>query len=52
VSKRWIYFCCLPKYAADQHAVKGLLTIAMNSTEAFTGRVARTLMERFFNEER
>jgi hypothetical protein len=49
VGNRWIYLCCLPKYAADQHAVKGILAIATNSAETFTAHVARTLMERFFN---
>ena len=52
VGKRGIYLCCLPKYADDQRAVKGILTIAVSSTDAFTGKVARTLMERFFNEKR
>jgi len=47
-TKRWIYFCCLPQYAADQLAVKGLLTVAAGSADAFTARVARTLLDRFF----
>lgn len=49
-TKRWIYLCCLPQYADDQHAVKGVLTIAVNSTETFTAHVAHTLMDRFFTE--
>jgi hypothetical protein len=47
-SKRWIYLCCLPQYADDQHAVRGLLTLASDSGAAFTADVARTLIGRFF----
>ena len=49
-SKRWIYLCCLPQYADDQYAVKGLLAIGADSAERFTAQVARTLMEQFFCE--
>ena len=47
-SKRWAYLCCLPGYATDQRAVKGLLTVAAGSADAFTATVARSLLERFF----
>jgi hypothetical protein len=49
-TKRWIYLCCLPQYAEDQHAVAGLLTIAAGSADGFTALVARTLIGRFFRE--
>jgi len=47
-SKRWIYLCCLPQYAADQRAVKGLLIVASGSADALMARVARALLDRFF----
>ena len=47
-SKRWIYLCCLPQYAADQRPVKGLLSVASGSADAFTSRVAVALLARFF----
>lgn len=50
-SKQWIYLCCLPRYASDQHAVKGLLAVSANSKEAFTAHVARMLMDLFFSEK-
>lgn len=51
-TKRWIYLCCLPQYAADQSAVKGLLNIASGSADTFTAEVSRVLLERFFREGR
>jgi hypothetical protein len=49
-SKRWVYLCCLPGYADDQQAVKGLLTITAASADAFMAKVADSLLERFFAE--
>jgi hypothetical protein len=49
-SKRWIYLCCLPQYAQDQHAVHGVLTIAGTSSDTFMAKVAHRLVAQFFGE--
>ena len=51
-TKRWIYLCCMPQYATDQRAVKGLLKVASGSADAFTADVSRVLLERFFSDGR
>jgi hypothetical protein len=50
VTKQWLYLCCLPQYADDQLAVRGVLNIAASSTQEFTANVARALVHRFFNQ--
>ncbi|MBN9659209.1 MAG: hypothetical protein J0H49_13570 [Acidobacteria bacterium] len=50
-SKRWIYLCCLPQYAADPIAAKGILVLASASSDPFMAVVANSLLKRFWSDQ-
>ncbi len=49
-SKKWAYLCRVPEVAEDQEAARALVNLGLSLKDPFTRKVAKVLLERFFQE--